>query len=152
MSREESDVAGVAVSHGADRWQWVERGAVKSVSVRVRGKEWRENKITLQFIRKSILAAVYLVVTLEPVYGRESLDSHTGHVDFVGYCVHLYDDHIVVALHLLSQALPDGCECLAVAAPEWGMVWRISKKLTLRMVPLQIRRYDTIWIDVEMDT
>lgn len=64
------------------------------------------------------IAVVYLVVTLEPVYGWESLDGHTGHVNLIGYCVHLYDDHIVVALHLLGQALPDRCECLAVAAPD----------------------------------
>jgi hypothetical protein len=66
----------------------------------------------------SYIAVVYLVIALEPVYGRESLDGHTGHVNFIGYCVHLHNDHIVVALHLLSQALPDGCECLAVAAPD----------------------------------
>jgi hypothetical protein len=74
--------------------------------------------MTSNNITKSCVAVVYLVITLEPVNRRESLDGHTGHVNFIGYCVHLYDDHIVVALHLLSQALPDRCKCLAVTAPD----------------------------------
>lgn len=55
-----------------------------------------------------VYVCTYLVITLKPIDGWESLDHDTWDVNLIGYGVHFNNGDIVIALQLCSKTVPDG--------------------------------------------